>query len=509
MKRRDYLKTIGGTVAGLAVGLAAGYYTYPAFNPPPPIPKPPEKIEVVGATPGERALDAAKKLIEREKIPAGTEINVLAYGGVVGSFEVTKAQWEAATKTKITYTPAGGGDELYEKLSLEATARTGAYDVMVAESWMIGDFVGAGLLQPLDEWAATYDPRVRGKPDGYIYPLDWMCYYRGHLYNLLVDGDVLCSMWRKDLLEDPKEQEGFEKQYGYPLHIPDTIDQYHDVLEWFHRPPDLYGCGEFRAINWWAWPSYMWRFACKKWPNMYWFDDEMNALIDTPEGLKAAEQYQIVSKWMHPDNLIWAGAENYGAYRAGKIFGAVCYPSNPKDSALPISPVKDKIVCGLVPGEIVDSPIGRILHRRSVAPTPAGLSVNAYGKHPELAYLYIQWVIDPTNLVSELATEGSWWDPSRYNQVGPAYDRGMVHPETELLVMEKCAEQAIPNIMLKGAAEYIDKLNKELHRLAAFEVTPEQFCKTVQSDWDSITERVGKDYQKKEWEMCKAFYPSD
>lgn len=47
--------------------------------------------------------------------------------------------------------------------------------------------------------------------------------------------------YRKDLLEDPKEQAAFKAKYGRDLAVPTTYKEMFEVAEFFTRPPDLYG----------------------------------------------------------------------------------------------------------------------------------------------------------------------------------------------------------------------------------------------------------------------------
>ncbi len=47
--------------------------------------------------------------------------------------------------------------------------------------------------------------------------------------------------YRKDLLEDPKEQADFKAKYGRDLTVPQKYDELLEVAEFFHRPPEMYG----------------------------------------------------------------------------------------------------------------------------------------------------------------------------------------------------------------------------------------------------------------------------
>jgi ABC-type glycerol-3-phosphate transport system substrate-binding protein len=62
--------------------------------------------------------------------------------------------------------------------------------------------------------------------------------------------------FRKDLMNDPKEQAAFKAKYGYGLAVPTTWDQLADQDEFFHRAPDLYG-GWMSGVNWGIGLDYM------------------------------------------------------------------------------------------------------------------------------------------------------------------------------------------------------------------------------------------------------------
>ena len=66
----------------------------------------------------------------------------------------------------------------------------------------------------------THEGKLMGVPQYYNFPM---------------------LFYRKDLLEDPKEQVAFKEKYGHDLTVPRTYDELYEVAEFFHRPPDLYG----------------------------------------------------------------------------------------------------------------------------------------------------------------------------------------------------------------------------------------------------------------------------
>ena len=92
----------------------------------------------------------------------------------------------------------------------EAVAKTGAYDIFNQFPSVVPDAAGAGVILPLDEYAA------KGQPDfsGMESPLRAQQFYHGQLYFLLLSGDQLMLVLRKDLLELPGAREEWQTRYG-------------------------------------------------------------------------------------------------------------------------------------------------------------------------------------------------------------------------------------------------------------------------------------------------------
>jgi multiple sugar transport system substrate-binding protein len=92
---------------------------------------------------------------------------------------------------------------------------------------------------------------------GYIYPISDIPGYEAlnesdipGIRNAILNGKTYIIpymnelggiIYRKDLFDDPVEKENFFKSYGYELQPPQTLEQYRDIAEFFHRPPELYG----------------------------------------------------------------------------------------------------------------------------------------------------------------------------------------------------------------------------------------------------------------------------
>jgi multiple sugar transport system substrate-binding protein len=514
ISRRDLLRTGIAGIAGLAVGAVVGYSSYPLINPPAPVSTMPTepimKRKVRGETPAERAVNAAKEFIETYNVPPDFKIKVLLPAPNEASFMAVSAKWKALTGIDVQ-SIAVAYPEMYEKIMAEAAVKSGAYDVLCMKPFWLGDFVNAGVIACITDWVREYDPRIHGQPDGIIYPLDWgMCCLGKEYYAIAVDADINLAFWRKDLFTDPKEQEKFEKQYGYPLRIPLTIKEYMDVAEFFYRPPELYGVAEHSMVTD-VWHGFLWRLACQKWPVFYPFDDDANCMLDTPEGYAAAESYMHARKYSHPDILAWGVGEIYDAYAKGKVAGGVEFPSLQKTISDPnVSVVVDKIMYGPVPGKLVDTPYGKKIISFSVNGGSWVVAVNAYSKYPELAYLYCQFFTDPENIIEAVLVRGSWLDIHRYNMVGSSPDPHILKVYGSLEFLEKFADYAdaaVPPLMIPGANEYHDKLGRNMHEAIKNNLSAEEVMRKTAKDWDEITNRLGKEVVAKYWRAVKTLWP--
>ena len=72
----------------------------------------------------------------------------------------------------------------------------------------------------------------------------------GKYWAVPLEGDALGWVYRKDLFEDPREKQAFQKKYGYELTVPTTWNQVRDIAEFFYRPEkDFYGIGLLTGVE--------------------------------------------------------------------------------------------------------------------------------------------------------------------------------------------------------------------------------------------------------------------
>ena len=79
----------------------------------------------------------------------------------------------------------------------------------------------------------------------------------------------------------------------------------------------------------------------------------------------------------------------------------------------PNSVIKGKQITCVMPGNIID---GKLV-RRAPQAAGTGYMVSAYSKHPELAYLFVQWFTSPSVSDEAVAHPRGFWDPYRVDQI--------------------------------------------------------------------------------------------
>ena len=121
--------------------------------------------------------------------------------------------WESETGIKIEMVGVSP-EENYPRVMQDITTKSGAYDIYTSFFNEIGDLVESNGVIDLDEYVAKYKPDwldpQRGAPTKEIYNFAYT--YNKKVYIVSLDGDFQVWVYRKDLFEDPAEQERIRGQ---------------------------------------------------------------------------------------------------------------------------------------------------------------------------------------------------------------------------------------------------------------------------------------------------------
>ncbi len=182
--------------------------------------------------------------------------------------------------------------DMHSKLVPQLTSPSGGYDAIVVDFYWVAEFTKAGWLMPLDDLikqdnvdTSVYVPSLFslvGKVNDVTYMLPFYNYSMGIIY-------------RKDMLNDPKEQADFKAKYGTDLAIPATWDDYRKQVEFFTRDTDGDGNRDFYGtIN----QGQRGDCICMQWSNYLYanggqyHDANWKATFNNEAGVKAIEDFK-------------------------------------------------------------------------------------------------------------------------------------------------------------------------------------------------------------------------
>jgi multiple sugar transport system substrate-binding protein len=196
---------------------------------------------------------------------------------------------ETGIKVNVVQEPWGS---YANKVSAEWAARGTGFDMVVGDSQWIGQGVTEGHYVDMTDWLTT-----TGLKDTVTEAT--LKYYgeyppgSGKFYAYPTEGDALGWAYRKDLLEDPKEQEAFKAKYGYSYSIPPKDwKELVDIAEFFHRPDaNLYGAAVYTQKDYDAitmgFEAALFTYGCE-W-NKDWV---VEGVLNDPKCVEALEAYK-------------------------------------------------------------------------------------------------------------------------------------------------------------------------------------------------------------------------
>lgn len=238
-----------------------------------------------------------------------------AVTGAVEEINIFWAQWDPAdflqeignmyeAETGITVNiiqePWGSfGDVFFAEMAAQGTS----YDMVIGDSQWLGQATTQGhyvdltgfmddenLTDTVTEATLTYYGEYPpGSGTYWAYP---------------TEGDANGWAYRVDLFEDPDEMAAFEAEYGYPLAVPETMDQLLDIAKFFTRPEEgLYGSAIYTQADYdgltMGFQNMLFSFGGD------WSDGSFNpeGVINSPESVAALEFYRELYECCQPPGM--------------------------------------------------------------------------------------------------------------------------------------------------------------------------------------------------------------
>jgi len=273
-------------------------------------------------------------------------------------------------------------EHLVEKQMMDLTGKTGIYDVMAVPYAQLAKYAQMGYIQSIEKFME--DPELRDPAidtEDYIQAL-WKgsAWIEGKIYGFPFNPCVKILWYRKDLFEDPKEKAAFRKKYGYELDVPTNWIQYRDIAEFFTRPEEnLYGivipAKRHKAIVE-EWLCYAWSFGGEI------LDERGNPVINSPENVEALKYFKSLIRFCPPGTTNYTWDEVTTVEQQGLVAFSLQYNDQTPGLEDPArSKVSGKGGYAMLP-----------VHKEAATVTgPYVWVIPKYSKHPEAAYLFIQW----------------------------------------------------------------------------------------------------------------------
>ena len=480
----------------------------------------------------------------------GVEINVTVNaagpkGGISGPLHSFKPIWEELSGGKLNIVELPFSEH-YTKMMLDLRNGTGQYDAFMVGAFWYGDIVPFGYAYEISELNDS-DEYPQWSYDSMPESLKNLHTWAGGKYGVLNDGDGQALYYRRDVLNDPKWQAEFKKEYGYDLPAPPkTWQQLLDIANFFDgknwdsndKDPDSgmvlhlkvgeQGHYHFQSLS----ASFAITPGEKvdRYHNVYWFDPEtMQPLINSPGHVKALQFLLDLHKTGPSAQIGWSLGEAWDYFLRGKsvfVFswgdvGSLC-----QDTAR--SKIKGDCATALLPSsdEYYDHANQKFVKTdqpRKIGNTTGGSwhgVISNFSENPEAVYsLLALMAIEP---VSKWNASHGWTgvDPGfSYQFLEPqgkaqlkdytdaGWDGDDVKDYLEAYYETFFAPTFLPYLRIPGTFEYWDVLDKNLSAAMSGKLTAQEALDNTATSWNQITDRLGRDKQKKYYQEAIGYQP--
>lgn len=203
--------------------------------------------------------------------------------------------------------------------------------------------------------------------------------------------NTMLLVYNKELFEDPAQQKAFLEKYGENLTVPNTLENFKKVAEFFTQPEKgLSGvCLQGSTGGWlyYEWCSFLQGFGGKVLDKNQGWQGDANTpvLLNQPFAIAAAEYYKSLKPFNAGNFTTTDGVEQRNIIKKGKV------------------------AMGLIWSDyswgLIDDGNGKLDPRFGFAPTPGDKSmiaggsffINKQSKFSQEAFKYVQYLMTPEN----------------------------------------------------------------------------------------------------------------
>jgi multiple sugar transport system substrate-binding protein len=235
-------------------------------------------------------------------------------------------------------------------------------------------------------------------------------WYGGKAYGFPFTALTMYMWYRQDLLDDPKEREGFKAKYGYDLKPASTWQEYTDISEWFTRPDEnFYGTaiqGKRHEALWYEWLNFLYSFG----------GDMMEVssgsecgpiVVNSPQAIAATEYYKSLMAYSPPDTLNYFWDDVMALMQQERVYQMIMW--NDATYAVAEDASQSK-VAGRMGFDIVPQGDGG----KTGQVEGWTYLIPAYAEDKEAAYLFIQWMMGYDQQLEQHMNGGATSRPDVY-----------------------------------------------------------------------------------------------
>lgn len=446
--------------------------------------------ESVDEVPAPVLSGAAKIAVEEAQQYAGTTIRISYEAGLQaldGHF--FGPQWTQLTGINVEVVEYDFED--MHELILSSAKDVDIFNII--PSWQ-GDFVEAGIVEPLDPYIAQHYPEEELTGIYPTYRDTWMM-QSDTIYSIPDDGDVHILYYRRDLFEDPDNQAEFESQYNYPLQPPETWQQWDDICAFFTAKfaPNLYGCAIQHTAQTYPWFQSIFRARGGEF-----FDPQtMKAQVNNEIGVEAVNVLLSSMADQPPGAKDWNFLDAFGAWMDGRLAMLISWPPVGRWSEgygsqveqlnwLPETQVAGKVGYAVQPegGELA---VGM------------SLAISTQSANKEAAYLFIQWLTSEDISLQRTMTPFALRDPYRSSHYeSDLYKAQWAGAAEYLEILREGARTGYADLAIPGAREY-EKAGDDALIDIMQGADVEERLNQLAAEWDAITEAYGLESQRESY----------
>jgi multiple sugar transport system substrate-binding protein len=442
----------------------------------------------------------------------GTKVVIVANaGGNSDYMKLAAKEWEQQTGATVELNPIPFGD--IQSKVLQAMS-TGTYigDILALPTGIAGSLIAGDYVIPVPE-DAQQAMDLDDIPPAYRENLFW----DGVQYAWPWDGDIFTLNYRADLLADAANQAEFEAEYGYPLAVPVTWQQYADIAAFFsgarkgvpHGWAEVAGRGQgsfhafsARAVSYAKLPTD---------PGFYFDPDTMDARINNPGFVRALQDWIDALPSATPSVTTLGAFETHMAFIAGQVLFNIDWTDTGVMAQDPtMSAVAGKLGSAILPGshEVWDSNAAdwALFDEPN---QPAYLAFGGWiifipenARNPEAAISLANYFSSPDVMRTASQTPNAGVNPVRTSTVNDlaGWVEGANFPSEDAarnyLDAMAIGENFVNQLRIPGENQYEEALELAISQALTAQRTPQEALDEAARTWNDITERLGREQQR-------------